>query len=286
MQRPCYVPTGYSPVESEGLGSAVKKRPKALLVDLDGVIYQEGRLIEGAAETVDWIRSQSIPYRFLTNTSSKPRRAVVQKLAAMGIEEDEEHILTPPIAATDWLREHIDGPVALFVNEETKEDFDGVAILESDNDDDAAAVVLGDLGKGWSFERLNRAFRHLMTDARPPLLALGMTRYWRTDGGLQLDVGPFVRALEYATGRQAVVLGKPAVEFFLAAIHALDCEPGDALMIGDDRVGDVEGAEAAGIPGALVQTGKFQQEDLVAEPPPRLVFKSISNLPEWIGGRT
>ncbi len=259
----------------------VPVRPRSLLVDLDGVVYQEGHLVDGAAEAVAWIEDRGIPHRFLTNTSSRPRRAIVDKLGDMGLRVDAEHILTPPVAAADWLRGRVDGPVALFVNEVTWEDFGDIARFDEAKHRRAAAVVIGDLGEDWTFARLNQAFGLLMNDARPPLLALGMTRYWRTGGGLQLDVGPFVKALEYATGTEAVVLGKPAPEFFHAALHALDASQKETLMIGDDRVGDVEGAEAAGIPGALVRTGKFSPSDLDADPPPSLVFDSIADLPGW-----
>jgi ribonucleotide monophosphatase NagD (HAD superfamily) len=127
----------------------------------------------------------------------------------MGITAAPDQVLTPAVAAVAWLRRQgIEHP-ALFVPEATATEFAGLDPLPDDADDGAGAVVVGDLGRGWDFATLNRAFRLLMSDAAPPLVALGLTRYWRADDGLRLDAGPFVRALEYAAGRAAVVLGNP-----------------------------------------------------------------------------
>jgi hypothetical protein len=76
--------------------------------------------------------------------------------------------------------------------DEVKEDF---AELE-DAVDDVDAVVVGDLGERFDYAVLNQAFRRLMDGAE--LVALQKNRYWRTQDGLSLDVGPFVAALEYA----------------------------------------------------------------------------------------
>jgi HAD superfamily hydrolase (TIGR01458 family) len=142
-------------------------------------------------------------------------------------------------------------------------------------------VVLGDLGEGWDFHTLNRAFRLLMAETRPALVALGMTRYWRAADGLRLDVAPYVKALEHASGARAVVLGKPAPEFFRAGLARVDCPAGEAVLIGDDIVGDVQGAQRVGLQGVLVRTGKFRVSDLAGEIRPDAVLDSIADFPAW-----
>jgi HAD superfamily hydrolase (TIGR01458 family) len=115
-------------------------------------------------------------------------------------------------------------------------------------------------------------------------VALGMTRYWRAADGLRLDVAPFVKALEHATGAEAVVLGKPAPAFYETALDAIGCGPAEAVMIGDDVVGDVGGAQRVGVRGLLVRTGKFRPADLSGEIRPDAVLQSIGALPEWWKG--
>ncbi|MEJ2116001.1 MAG: TIGR01458 family HAD-type hydrolase [Gammaproteobacteria bacterium] len=254
---------------------------RALLIDLDGVLYQAGKVIPGAAETIRWIQEKEIPHLFVTNTSSRSRRKIIEKLEGLGFKIPEKLILTPSIAACKWLSENVSGKSALYVPDTTKEDFTSIPILE-EGENTVAAVVLGDMGEKWTFPELNRAFTYLTNEPQPTLVALGMTRYWRTEVGLQLDIGPFVKALEYAANCKAVVLGKPSIHFFEAALQILKCEPSQAIMIGDDIIGDVQGAQNAGLKGVLVRTGKFRVSDIKGEIQPDAIIDSIADLPTWL----
>jgi HAD superfamily hydrolase (TIGR01458 family) len=199
----------------------------------------------------------------------------------MGIQVAVDEIITPPVAARDWLAEQGVSPVALFTPEATRGEFSGLDVLPAEAQTSTGAVVLGDLGEDWDFATLNRAFRLLMAEPHPHLIALGMTRYWRAADGLRLDTAPFVVALQHATGVEPVVLGKPARPFFAAALAVLGKEAAETLMIGDDIRGDIGGAHSAGIRGLLVRTGKFRSQDLQGAIQPDGVIDSIANLPAW-----
>lgn len=254
---------------------------RGILFDLDGVIYLGEELVAGAVAALDWVRAQRIPHRFVTNTTSRPRAALCGKLAAMGIDVEADSILSPPVAAVHWLRANTAGPAALFIPQATQVEFDSLPLWNGESSQPVASVVLGDLGEGWDFRRLNQAFLLLMQQPAPRLVALGMTRYWKASDGLRLDAGPFVTALQYATGIAPVVTGKPAPAFFHSGAEALGIEPGQLLMIGDDIRGDVGGAQQAGLKGALVKTGKFQTADLQGDVQPDAVLTSIAELPAW-----
>jgi phospholysine phosphohistidine inorganic pyrophosphate phosphatase len=151
---------------------------------------------------------------------------------------------------------------------------------------DVDAVVLGDVGDRFDAQLLNRVFRLLMDGAE--LIALQHNRYWRRKDGLALDVGAYSAALEYATRREAVVVGKPSPAFFDAAVAELGLE--QAVMIGDDVEADVGGAMAAGLAGVLVRTGKFLQKALPPEVTPTAIVDSIVDVPAMLqrlfpGGR-
>lgn len=253
---------------------------QAILFDLDGVIYQGEQVLPGALQTLAWVRRQEIPHLFVTNTSSRPRDAIVTRLAAMGIRVTAEQLLTPPVVAMHWLESQQAGPVALFVAPATRAEFAHCEALPDDAESGATALVVGDMGAGWDFATLNRAFRLLM-DGEPALLALGMTRYWRAQDGLRLDVGAMVSALSYATGRDPVVLGKPSASFFQAALDRLEIAADQVLMIGDDIIGDVQGAQRAGLRGALVRTGKFREGDLELGVMPDVILADVGQLPAW-----
>jgi len=252
-----------------------------LLIDLDGVVYQGDAVVPGSLEALAWIRRESIPSIFLTNTTSRPRAALVEKLRGFGIDVDADDILTPALAAVEWLTVHAPGPIALFVPPSTATEFDELLARHADPDATVRAVVVGDYAERWTFAELNRAFRLLMTEPPPALVALGMTRYWRAPDGLRLDTAPFVMALSHATGVEPVVLGKPGAAFFEAALSKLGVPAAEALMIGDDIRADVDGAQRCGISGLLVKTGKYRPADLESDIRPYAVLDSLAELPAW-----
>ena len=256
----------------------------AILFDLDGVLYESDKPIDGAADTINWFNKNSIPHLFLTNTSSISRLELVAKLAGFGIRSKPEDFLTPPVAARQWLQSNSVKNIALFVPETTREEFSGFNPVSSEVSsgevNNVEAVVVGDLGERWTFAIMNQIFQTLIENPQAKLIALGMTRYWRTASGLQLDVGPMIKAFEYATGISAVVTGKPAREFFQAAVVLLR-EEDDFVMIGDDIRGDIEAAQHAGLKAIQVRTGKFSESDLDLGISPDVLLNSVASLPEW-----
>jgi HAD superfamily hydrolase (TIGR01458 family) len=128
---------------------------------------------------------------------------------------------------------------------------------------------------------MNAAFRMLMQGAE--LLAMHTNLYWRTSEGLQLDSGPYVHALELATGKEAIVLGKPNRAFFEQALQVIDVSPAEAVMVGDDIENDVGGAQQAGLRGILVCTGKHGADSpLLRKVQPDAILPSLVDLPLWL----
>lgn len=105
-----------------------------------------------------------------------------------------------------------------------------------------------------------------------------------TDQGMTLDAGVMLAAgLEQATGRKAVVCGKPSPECFRASLSLLDLSPERAAMVGDDLRNDVLAAQSVGLTGVLVRTGKFRETDLEsASRVPDFVIDSVADLPELL----
>jgi HAD superfamily hydrolase (TIGR01458 family) len=254
---------------------------RALLFDMDGVLYNAEEPIAGAAEALAWVREHEIPHLFVTNTTSRGPLELAAKLRRFGIEAEPTDILTPCEVAAAWLRQRRDGGVALFLLPAARGAFAGLELLAEHEEKGARYVVIGDLGSAWDFATLNRAFRLLHADPEATLIALGMTRFWKTPGGVSLDVAPFVAALEHAADRKALVFGKPAPAFFAGAAEMLGVDRAEILMVGDDIRTDVVAAQAAGLKGALVRTGKFRASDLAGDARPDAVLDSIAELPGW-----
>ncbi len=252
------------------------KRPDALLLDVEGVLYIHGDPIPGANEALSQLREIVGGIRLVTNTSSISRKAVIERLERAGLDIAPEEVLTPAAMAVRYCRSKGYKKVNLMVAKSLREDLEEIDVIGTDQKSDA--IVLGDLGPMFSAETLTHAFRQMMDGAE--LIALQHNRYWKRDDGLVLDVGAFSAALEYASGQDAVVVGKPSKDFFLMALSDIESEPARTVMVGDDIEGDIGGGLAAGIPSVLVRTGKYKR-DLVAESgiEPTATIDSIVDLP-------
>jgi HAD superfamily hydrolase (TIGR01458 family) len=186
--------------------------------------------------------------------------------------------VTPAALAVGYCRQRGYRRVALVMNDEVKRDF---AELEEVGRD-AQAVIVGDLGAEFGYDVLNHAFRCVMDGAE--LVALQKNRYWLRADGLSLDVGPFVAALEYATGTEAFVVGKPTHGFFRQVLEQLGEGPRATAMVGDDIESDICGALNAGLGAILVRTGKYRLERFrESGVEPTAVVNSIADVPDLIG---
>jgi HAD superfamily hydrolase (TIGR01458 family) len=243
-----------------------------LLVDLDGTLYVGDEPVEGAREALGKLKAGGFKLRYITNTTRKPRRAVRDHLLSLGFEVEETEIFTPARAAAGLIGDRSCFPL---VDESLVEDLEGITLTEDRPDH----VLVGDLGEGFAYDRLNAAFRCLMDGAE--LIALQKNRYWRREDGLALDAGPFVAALEYASGKSATVVGKPEKGFFRLALEDLGLLPNEVALVGDDAEADVAGAKRAGLKGVLVRTGKWTAEREGGEAD--LVLDSVADLPGEIG---
>jgi HAD superfamily hydrolase (TIGR01458 family) len=247
---------------------------KGLLLDLDGTLYTEGGPVEGAREALIRLQAAGIPYRYVTNTTRRPRREVVARLAAMDFPAQEELVFTPAVAANVRLHGRAGYPL---VAEALLEDLGGLQFVRESPE----YVLVGDLGEEFTYTVLDAAFRKLMGGAE--LVALQKNRYWEKEGELSLDAGPFVAALEYASGKAAVVVGKPEAPFYEAALTDLGLDASEVAMVGDDAEADVAGAQRAGLRGAQVKTGKYRAGVPAGGVEPDLILESVAELPEALG---
>ncbi|PAW76993.1 MAG: hypothetical protein B9S32_12885 [Verrucomicrobia bacterium Tous-C9LFEB] len=251
---------------------------QGVLLDLDGTVYEADHAISGTVETLAALRSHGIPYCFVTNTTSKPRSVVVERLRQAGIAATPEQIFTAPAVARDWLREKQFTRCYFLLRPPLLADLEGVEAV----DETPQAVVVGDMGDDFTYNKLNRAFRFLL-DERCAFVTLAANRCFKGGDGLCLDVGAFVAALEFATGRKAELIGKPSPAFFEVACASLHADPAHTVMIGDDLESDALGAQACGLRGVLVRTGKFRAEQLaVSGKKPDFVLDSIADLPRLL----
>jgi len=252
----------------------------AILLDVDGVLHVSGHPILGGAKAIARLRDAGHTLRFVTNNTTHSRQALAAEIRSFGVQLDDEELQTTPLAAAHALKGK---RVLALTMPAIIEDLDGLELVGESAD----AVLLGgadesyETNRVFSYYNLARAFAELQDGAE--LYCLHKNRWWQTSRGALLDAGAFVAGLEYAAGIEATVLGKPSAAYFAAALDALEYDPEQTWMVGDDVEADVAGASAFGLRTVLVRTGKFREEVLEeATVRPDGVIDSIAGLPDWL----
>ncbi|XP_054625547.1 phospholysine phosphohistidine inorganic pyrophosphate phosphatase isoform X2 [Dunckerocampus dactyliophorus] len=203
------------------------KSLKGVILDMCGVLYDSGEgdgvAIPGSIEAVRKLKASDLKLRFCTNESQASRDKFVAKLQRLGFDISVEEVFSPAPAAVAVLKQRGLRP-HLLVYDALLPEFDSV------NKSDPNCVVIGDAAEKFSYQNMNKAFRVLIGLEKPVLFSLGKGKYYKEMDGLKLDVGVYMKALE-------------------------------VMMIGDDLVNDVGGAQQCGMKGVQVRTGKYRPSD-------------------------
>lgn len=229
---------------------------EGVLFDLDGVLYVGDKLIPGAVETIEKLKKRGLRLRFLTNTTTRSLETLHEKLTRLELPIELSEVFAPPKMGAHYLRKIGKPTVRLILEENTKTEF---AEFPVDNEK-PEYIVLGHYGERWDYRLMSSLFQQVMSGSK--MLALHKGRFWQTEEGLTLDIGAFVVGLEHATGQQAIAIGKPSETFFHMALEDMGVAADRAIMIGDDLINDISGAQNAGIRAVLVKTGKYREEIL------------------------
>ena len=252
----------------------------AILLDVDGVLHVSGEPIPGGTEAVRALRNAGHRLRFVTNNTVRSCAQLADQLRGLGIELGDHELQTTAGAAARALAGR---RVLALTMQAIVDDLEGVELVGEGAD----AVLLGgadeteETGRVFSYMNLARAFQELEGGA--DLYCLHKNRWWQTARGPLLDAGVFVAGLEYATGKEATVLGKPSAAYFGAAIEALDADADRTWIVGDDIEADIAGAQRFGLRTILVRTGKFRPDAVEASGIlPDVIISSIAQLPEWL----
>ncbi|XP_043249395.1 haloacid dehalogenase-like hydrolase domain-containing protein 2 [Colletes gigas] len=228
------------------------KQIRMVLIDLSGTLHIDNTVIPGAVEALNRLRDANIPLKFVTNTTKESKNVLHNRLTNLGFAIKREEIFSSLAAARRLIASRKLNPM-LLIDPAASEDFDDLV----KSNERANAVVVGLAPNKFHYDALNEAFRLLLDGA--PLIAIHKGRYYKRPDGLALGPGAFISGLEYSANVKAEVVGKPTAEFFRAALE--DVPPEDAVMIGDDVRDDIAGAQAVGIRGVLVKTGKYLKGD-------------------------
>lgn len=258
--------------------SKLPETVKGFLIDIDGVLYVDKQVVEGAVAAIDYLVRKQIPFLLVTNTTRKSRFSLLNNLHRLGFTIDMDHLLTAPHAAALWLHEQNASSISLFLRGDTYREFKEF----KKNNQNPDYIVIGDLGDDLTYSRLNEAFRMIMAGAK--MVALQKNRYWQTSAGLAIDSGAVVAGLEYASRKRASIIGKPSRRFFIQAMKKIGLQAHELAIVGDDLDTDIGGGAKMGYLTIAVRTGKFREEDLKRKRKfyPDMIIPSLTELPKLI----
>ena len=249
--------------------------------DLDGVlsIGKENPQYLGGRELIAKIKSSGKKASILTNDSTHTRIEIQQNLARLGFSFDLQEILTSSYLTALYLTKRFDKTGFFLVGEEgLRRELESAGHYQTE---DRAKVVVVGFDRKLSYEKLDKALRILKNGAI--LIGSYGGAVFMSDSGPALSAGPIIKALEYASGKRAIMIGKPSPRMFrLALLHAKE-KASKAVMVGDQIETDILGAKRAGVHTVLVLTGVENRDSISrSKIKPDMIVESLDELMKYM----
>jgi HAD superfamily hydrolase (TIGR01450 family) len=253
------------------------------LIDRDGVLVQSPGCVEipGAKEWINKLVENKRSFLIASNhTLSSPERAA-KELVETGFYIEKEQIFTPLSVLREIFHKNNPGRV-LVVGTGALKNFVRQQNVQTVKNGNADTVLMG------FFRNVNHRTMSLVIEAisknKARLIALHKNRlYVGQHDKMEPGLGAWVTAVEYATGIEAHIVGKPNPEYFLTALEKLGAKPENTVMISDDPTSDLSGAKKIGLKTVFVMTGKYSDARILDKIDSRLhpdtILKSIKDVP-------
>ncbi len=232
---------------------------RGFLIDMDGVIYKGKKPIPGAVQFINKLKTDNIPFKFLTNNSQRTSRDVCYKLNSLGFQVEVDDIFTCAIATARYLASIKPDGTAYVIGEGgllTELHNHGYSIVEDKPD----YVVIGE-GRTIMLEAVDKAVNMVLNGSK--LIATNLDPNCPVDDGkYRAGCGAFVAMIEFATGKKAFSVGKPSPIMMRMARKALGLTTDETIMIGDTMETDILGAGAMGFTTVLTLSGVARKDTL------------------------
>jgi len=241
---------------------ALLERVRGIAFDMDGVLYRGEQPLPAAAELVAELEKRGIGFVMVTNNATKTPEEYAAKLARMGMTVPAERIVTSAIATRDWMRQRYEPGTTVYVLGMAalqQAIYDGGYFVPAGRD---AQVVVNGADFTLTYEKLKIAT--LAIRAGAGWIATNPDRTFPSEEGLIPGSGAIVAALQAATDRAPIVIGKPEPAMVLRAADLLGVPPDQLLVVGDRLDTDILAGQRAGSLTALVLTGVSTLTDVRA----------------------
>lgn len=234
-------------------------RKKLFLFDLDGVLTagKESPVKLGGTKVIKKIRARKGRRLFvLTNDSTDTVETVLERLQRFDIPVKYEEILTSAKLTAQYVAKRYPQGTYFLVGERGLEEELNKEGLKRTRGRKADVVVVG-LDRWLTYNKLDKAGEVARNGAS--IVACHYAKLYMYRNRVAMAVGPIVRAIEFASDKKAVAIGKPSRLMFELALEKAGCGPKDAVMVGDQEETDILGAKKMGITSIIVKTGVFSR---------------------------
>jgi 4-nitrophenyl phosphatase len=235
------------------------KRKRLFLFDLDGVLTagKENPVKLGGTKVINKIRaSKGKRFFVVSNDSTDTVETVLDRLVRFDIPVRSDEILTSAMLTAQYVAKRHPKATYFLVGERGLEEELNRMGLKRTKGIKADVVVVG-LDRWVTYDKLDKAAEAARNGAS--IVACHTARLYMYKNRVAMAVGPLVRAIEYASSKRAVAIGKPSRLMFELALEKAGCKPEDAVMVGDQEETDIVGAKKMGITSVIVKTGVFSR---------------------------
>lgn len=249
---------------------------KAIVIDLDGSVYHGDKLIAGADKAISTL-NKSCTLLFLTNNSTSSREDFARKLENFGISCRKDQIISSGYASAKYIKQHYGSSSRVYVigefglRNELREQ--GIQICEED-----CNIVLVGLDREFNYKKMSIALNFLLEGA--VFIATNTDPFLIRNEAIIPGSGALVTSLETASGKKAIVTGKPSAFISDLILKDLSVKPEEILIVGDNLETDILIGIKGGMRTALVLTGVSKMRDLdKLKIYPDYIFESIVEIP-------
>jgi len=253
---------------------------KALIIDMDGVVWKADAPIGDLPKTFARIRARGLKFVFATNNGTKTPKEYRQKLSSLGVEVDASQVVTFALAAAHMLEQVYPRGTKIFmiggpgVREALEEK--GFELLSVENAPEAKAFVMG-IDRTITFDKVSEAT--LLVRAGVPFYATNTDRTFPTPRGEIPGAGSWLSVITTATRVEPIVAGKPFPTMMDFSLERLGTSKEETLVVGDRLETDIASGQAAGCPTAAVLSGVSTREQVTAwKPSPTIVAENLAEL--------
>jgi 4-nitrophenyl phosphatase len=234
---------------------------KALIIDMDGVVWRSDAPIGDLAAIFSRIRAHRLNFVFATNNSTKTSEQYVAGLKEFGVDVEPWQVVTSSQAAAHAMTQKFPPGAKVFMIGEDgvrmaleERDFE---ILSLEDAPQAQAVVIG-MDRGINFQKVVEAT--LLVRNGIPFYATNTDKTFPTPRGQIPGAGAWISVITTATDVQPIVAGKPFPFLMELSLEKLGAKREETLVIGDRLETDIAAGQAVGCPTALVLSGVSTRE--------------------------